>query len=158
MRRRREGHDHLFHVVFGDHALEIPASAEHVKGRSVLGGRDRIAVEEADGLETELGVLEESLGKQSADMPGSHDQRRPESLAVTPSLRPGPVDGETPGGEIHGREATAAQLALYFVAPCQRGAQAIKDSRSTQIARDGVGSDARASDPWRILGDAWGAG
>jgi hypothetical protein len=41
------------------------------------------------------------------------------------------------GRQVHSGKATAAQLALYVVAPCKRGAQAIQDSLSAQMACDG---------------------
>ena len=40
------------------------------------------------------------------------------------------------GGQVHSGEATTAQLALYVVAPCKRGAQAIQDCLSTHMACD----------------------
>ena len=104
VRRRREGHDHLLDAVVGDDALEVPAGAEHREPDLAVGGRPRIAVEEADRPEAELGLRLEALRHQPADSAGADDERRAERLTMPPRLDLGPVESDPAGGEIDRRE------------------------------------------------------
>ena len=74
------------------------------KQNAVLVGLHRLLVDEADRLQAELRMLQEPLGGQSADPPGTDDQGGPESLAVEPCLRPRPVERNSAGGDVDGRE------------------------------------------------------
>ncbi len=105
MRRGREGHNHLLDPVIRDDALEVPARAEHRQPRViVVGGRHRVAVEESDRLQAQLGLRLEALRHQAADLSRADDERRAKGLAVLHRLRPRPVEGDTPCGHVGGRE------------------------------------------------------
>ena len=80
-RVRERDHDEL-DVVLGDHRLEIPARADHRdRQRRAVSRRERILVEEADGLQTELGVIEEPSGRQDPDEARADDDRGGAELA-----------------------------------------------------------------------------
>ncbi len=99
--------DDVLDRVICDHLLEIPARAED--GQLRVGVVARLLVEEADGPQPELRVLQEPSRGQPADPTGADDQRRLGRLAVPagPGLRP--VERDPAGRHVEGGERPQAQ-------------------------------------------------
>ncbi len=106
-RRGREGDDQVLDPVLLDQPLQVPAGAEHGYRQALL--LERLLVEEADGLQAELGVLEQPRGRQTADVAGAHDQRGPQRLAVPARRKLCPVVGDAAGRQVDGAEGEQPQ-------------------------------------------------
>ena len=105
VRRGRERDHDLLDLEARDRVVEIPARAGHRNAELVAGVDERLLVEERDRPEAELGVVEEALGDERADAPGSDDERRPHALPLDagPLLRP--VPREAPRADVRERES-----------------------------------------------------
>ena len=109
VRRLGERDDHLLDAVSADDVLEVPARAEHRQVDVAVLGRDGLLVEEPDRPHAELGMREQPLRREPADVAGADDERRPERVAAPPRRQLGPVQQRAAADQVDGGETRDAK-------------------------------------------------
>src|ERR1051325_7951188 len=105
-RRRRERDDDVLDPVLLDEALEVPARAEDRHRQAGL--LERLLVEEADRLEAELRMLEQTPRGEPADAAGAEDQRRLGGLALAARLNLRPAERDPARAQVDRAEGPEA--------------------------------------------------
>ena len=109
MRGTREGNHHVLDAVFRHDAVEIWSVPEHRNRCRALIDVERVGIDKADRPLPQLGLVQEALRGQAADLARADDQGRAHRDATPPSARLGAKQGRPADTHQDGRQHPVAK-------------------------------------------------